>query len=179
MDIDCVQLVNLVHALNSGKDMAGNELSGGTGFCVGVSAACGDNPLEPPANLEKKLAAGVDFVQTQAVFDIDDLKRLMGFIKKQDQKVKAIAGITPLVSVAMGRYMNSNMPGVCVPDRLLTEMASAPKGRAISTGIEIAARMIRQIKDTRVCDGVHIMFIGREERIPEVIEAAGLMGVTA
>jgi len=178
-DIDCIQLVQLVHALNSGKDMVGNALTGGTDFCIGVTTPCGNANELQQTRLHKKLEAGVDFIQTQAVYDIDDLKRLMSFIRKHDEKVKVLAGITPLVSVAMGKYMNSNMPGVFVPDCLLAEMAVAPKGRAIATGIEIAARMVRQMKDERLCDGVHIMFVGREERIPDVIEAAGLAKVNS
>ncbi len=178
-DLDCVQLIRLVHSLNYGKDMAGHELNGNTDFCIGVTATCGNNPLEDQPKLQKKLEAGVDFIQTHAIYDIDDLKRLMSFIRKYDKKVKVLVGITPLVSVAMGKYMNSNMPGVFVPDRLLAEMAIAPKGRAIATGIEIAARMVRQMKKEGLCDGVHIMFIGHEERIPDVIEAAGLLNVNS
>jgi 5,10-methylenetetrahydrofolate reductase len=74
----------------------------------------------------------------------------------------------------MARFMNKNVAGVRVPKELISEMASAPKGRAVSTGIEIAGRMIKRIKDENMCDGVHIMAIGREELVPDIMAAAGL-----
>ncbi|HEX9896993.1 MAG TPA: methylenetetrahydrofolate reductase [Dehalococcoidales bacterium] len=174
-DLDCVQLIDLVHALNSGKDMTGSELNGGTDFCIGVTATTHDDRGESKATkLQEKLAVGVDFVIIQAVYAIDDLKRLVDFIRSCDTKVKVLAGIMPLVSVAMGRYMNSNMPGIFVPNYVLDEMAQAPKGKSLSTGIELAVKMIRKIREEKICDGVHIMFPGREERIRDVIELAEL-----
>ncbi|MFH1032386.1 MAG: methylenetetrahydrofolate reductase [Chloroflexota bacterium] len=172
-DLDCSQLISLVKALNSGKDMAGNELTGGTDFCIGVTAT---SKLDEPqqAKLQKKLQEGIDFILMQAAYDIDELKRLMAFVRKSDGKVKVIVGIMPLVSVAMGNYMNSNVPGIFVPRQILEKMAEAPRGKAISTGIELAMKMIKQLKEEKICDGVHIMFPGHEERIPEIIEAAGL-----
>lgn len=178
-DLDCDQLVKLVHTLNSGKDMVGSELNGGTDFCIGITT-----PAKEKSNtgteerLRKKLAPGVDFVIIQAIYSLDDLKRLVTSIIKNDTKVKILAGIMPLISVAMGRYMNSNMPGVFVPEHVLDEIAQAPKGRSLSAGIEFAAKMIRQIKEEKICDGVHIMFPGREERIGEVMELGGLIGVS-
>lgn len=177
-DLDCVQLVNLVHTLNSGKDMTGSELNGGTDFCVGITTPAKDkSDTGAEERLRKKLAPGVDFVIIQAIYSLDDLKRLVTSIIRNDTKVKILAGIMPLVSVAMGKYMNSNMPGVFVPEDVLDEISRAPKGKSISTGIELAAKMIQQIKEQKLCDGVHIMFPGREERIGEVIELGGLLGV--
>jgi methylenetetrahydrofolate reductase (NADPH) len=179
-DLDCLQLIYLVHTLNASKDIVGNELSGGTDFCIGVTTTAGANTVESQlTRLQNKLEAGVDFIQTQGVYDIDDLKKLITFIRKLDDRVKILAGIVPLVSVAMGKYMNSNLPGVFVPDCLLAEMAQAPKGFAISKGVEIAARMVKQIQEEKICDGIHIMFVGHEERIPDVIEAAGLLRVNS
>lgn len=177
-DLDCDQLVNLVHTLNSGRDTAGAELNGGTYFCVGITTRAPDKfDASAEERLRQKLAPGVDFVIIQATYSLDHLKRLVTSIIKCDTKVKILAGIMPLVSVAMGRYMNSNMPGVFVPEQVLNEIALAPKGKSISTGIDLAAKMVKQIKEEKICDGVHIMFPGREERIAEVIELAGLLGV--
>jgi 5,10-methylenetetrahydrofolate reductase len=174
-DLDSVQLIHLVHTLNSGKDMAGNDLDGDTDFCIGASATPSADPIEPQLiKVGKKLEAGVSFVQTQAVYELDELKRFMEFVRKVDGKVKVLAGIVPVIGAKMAGYMNENVPGIFVPQYIIDELAQAPKGQGVSKGIEIAARMIRQMKEERICDGVHIMFIGREERVPEILEAAGL-----
>jgi methylenetetrahydrofolate reductase (NADPH) len=174
-DLDSVQLIHLVHALNSGKDMVGNELDGGVDFCIGASATPSADPIEPQLiKFGKKIAAGVDFIQTQAIYDLDEFKRFVEYARNMDGKVKILAGIVLLVGAKMATYMNENVPGIFVPQYLIDELAQAPKGKAISTGIEIAGRLIRQIKEQRICDGVHIMAIGREERVPEILEAAGI-----
>jgi methylenetetrahydrofolate reductase (NADPH) len=175
-DLDSVQLIHLVHTLNSGKDMAGNELEGGTDFCIGTTGTPSADPLEPQLiKVEKKLKAGVDFLQTQAVYELDELKRFTEFVRNIDGKVKILAGVVPVTGAKMAAYMNENVPGVFIPQRLIDELAQAPKGGGVSKGIEIAARMIRQIKEEKICDGAHIMFIGREERVPEILEAMGLI----
>ena len=174
-DLDSVQLIHLVHTLNSGKDMVGNELDGGVDFCIGASATPSADPIEPQLmKLQKKLDAGVDFIQTQAVYDMDELKRFMERFHKMDKvdRVKILAGIVPIWGAKMAVYMNENVPGIYVPQHLIDEIDQAPKKAA--KGIEIAGRLIRQIKEERICDGVHIMAIGREERVPGILEAAGL-----
>jgi len=174
-DLDSVQLIHLVHILNSGKDMVGNKLIGGTDFCIGTSATPSSDPIEPQfIKVQKKLEAGVDFIQTQAIYELDDLKRLMELVRKVDGGVKVLAGIMPLIDLAMTKYMSENMPGIFVPQYLIDELGQAPEGTEASKGMEIAARTIRQIKEEKICDGVHIMLTGREEGIPEVLEAAGL-----
>jgi methylenetetrahydrofolate reductase (NADPH) len=174
-DLDSVQLIHLVHTLNSGKDMAGNELDGGVDFCIGASATPSADPIEPQLiKFEKKLNAGAGFIQTQAVYDLDEFKRFMEHARKMDREVKILAGIVPVIGAKMAAYMNENVPGVFVPQYIIDELAQAPKGTGVSKGIEIAARMIRQIKEEKICDGVHIMFIGREERVPDILDAAGI-----
>jgi len=174
-DLDSVQLIHLVHTLNSGKDMAGNELDGGVDFCIGASATPSADPIEPQLiKFEKKLDAGVDFIQTQAIYDLDEFKRFMERARKMNEKTKILAGIVLLVGARMATYMNENVPGIFVPQYLVDELAQAPKGQGISKGIEIAGRLISQIKEEKICDGVHVMAIGREERVPEILEAAGL-----
>mgnify|MGYP001112117299 CR=1 FL=1 len=175
-DLESAQLIHLVHTLNSGKDMAGNELNGGTDFCIGTTATPSADPIEPQlVKVQKKLEAGVDFIQTQAVYDLDELKRFMEFVRKHDQKVKVLLGIVPVVGAKMAQYMNDNVPGIFVPQYIIDELAQAPKGTGITKGVEIAARLIRKAKEEKLCDGAHIMFIGKEERVPEILEAAGLL----
>jgi len=173
-DLDSVQLIHLVHTLNSGKDMAGNELDGGTDFCIGTTATPSADPIEPQLiKVEKKLRAGVSFIQTQAVYDVDELKRFTEFVRKLDGNVKI--GVVPVIGAKMAAYMNENVPGIFIPQQIIDELTQAPKGTGVAKGIEIAARMIRQVKEEAICDGVHVMFIGREERVPEILEAAGLL----
>ena len=175
-DLDSVQLIHLVHTLNSGKDMVGNELNGGTDFCIGTTATPSSDPIEPQLiKVEKKLEGGVSFIQTQAVYDIDEFKKFVEFVRKLDGKVKVLAGIVPVIGAKMATYMNENVPGILVPQYIIDELTQTPKGTGVAKGIEIAGRMIRQMKEEKICDGVHIMFIGREERVPEILEAAGLL----
>jgi len=174
-DLDSVQLIHLVHTLNSGKDMVGNELDGGVDYCIGASATPSADPIEPQLiKFDKKLDAGVDFIQTQAVYDLDELKRFMEHTRKIDGKVKILAGIVLLVGARMAMWMNENVPGIFVSQHFIDEMAEVPKGKGVSKGIEIAGRLVSQIKEEKICDGVHIMAIGREERVPEILEAAGI-----
>lgn len=177
-DIDSVQLIYLIHTLNSGKDVAGNELEGGTDFCIGAVATPSADPIEPQLfKVQKKLEAGISFIQTQGVYDFDELKRFMEFLRKMKggEKVKVLAGIIPLVSARMAEFMNQNVPGIFVPQPVIGEIAQAPKGKGIEKGIEMAARAIRKVKEEKICDGVHIMFIGREERVPDILRTAGLL----
>ena len=131
-------------------------------------------PLEPQLiKFEKKIEAGSEFIQTQAVYDMDKLKSFMEYARQFP--VKILAGIILLTSAPMARFMNKNIAGVNVPQELIDEMASAPKGGALAKGIEIAGRMVRQIREEKICDGVHIMAIGKEEVVPDIMESAGLL----
>jgi len=172
-DLDSCQLVAATRMLESGKDMAGNELDGGVSFCPGAIVTPEANPLEPQLiKFEKKIEAGAEFIQTQAVYDMDNFKHFMDYARQFP--VKILAGVILLTSAPMARFMNKNVAGVTVPQHLIDEMASAPKGGALAKGIDIAGRMIRQIKEENICHGVHIMAIGKEDKVPEIMEAAGL-----
>jgi 5,10-methylenetetrahydrofolate reductase len=174
-DIDSIQLIQLVGTLNSGKDLSGNDLDGRVDFCIGASATPTSDPIEPQLiKFEKKLKSGVDFVQTQAVYDLDELKRFVDHSRNINNNVKILAGIVLLVSAGMARWMNENIPGIFVPQDLIDEMAKMPKGEGLSKGIEIAGALIKRIKDEKICDGVHIMAIGKEEKVPDILEAAGI-----
>ncbi len=172
-DLDSSQLLAAIRNLEKGKDLAGNDLEGGVSFCAGAIVTPEANPLEPQLiKFEKKIEAGAEFIQTQAVYDLDKFKEFMAYARQFP--VRVLAGIILLTSAPMARFMNKNVAGVTVPQDLIDEMASAGKGRALQKGIEIAGRMIRRIREERMCHGVHIMAIGREELVPEIMSAAGL-----
>jgi len=170
-DLDSVQLLQVVCMLNQGKDLAGNEMQGATDLFPGAVVTPEADPIEPQMiKFAKKVAAGARFFQTQAVYDLDNFKRFMERARQYD--VKIMAGIVLLVSAGMAKYMNKNVPGIFVPDALIDEMAAAPKGKRLEAGIRIAGRMIRQLREEKLCDGVHIMAIGKEAVVPEILKAA-------
>ena len=173
-DLDSSQLLETVRRLENGKDLGGNDLDGAVSFCAGAIVTPEADPLEPQLiKFEKKIAAGAEFIQTQAVYDLNRFKSFMEYARQFE--VKILAGIILLTSAPMARFMNKNIAGVFVPQDLIDEMAAAPKGKAITVGIEIAGRMIERIKGENMCDGVHIMAIGKEELVPEIMEKAGLI----
>jgi methylenetetrahydrofolate reductase (NADPH) len=173
-DLDSVQLLNMIRILESGKDLGGNDLDGAVEFCAGAIVTPEARPIEPQLiKFEKKIAAGAEFFQTQAVYDLDSLRRFMEFARRYEN-VKILAGIVLLASAGMARYMDQNVPGIFVPQDLIDELAGAEKGKALQTGIHIAGRLIRTIKEESICDGVHIMAIGREGVVPDILAAAGL-----
>ncbi|MBT9163259.1 MAG: Bifunctional homocysteine S-methyltransferase/5,10-methylenetetrahydrofolate reductase [Chloroflexi bacterium] len=160
-DLDSSQLLHTIRLMESGKDLGGNDLDGAVEFCAGAIVTPEAKPLEPQlARFEKKVEAGAEFFQTQAIYDLENFTRFMEFARQF--RVKVLAGIILLVSARMARYMNDNVPGVLVPQNLIDELASAPKGEALSRGIEIAGRMIATLRKDAICDGVHVMAIGRE-----------------
>jgi len=170
-DLDSVQLLQTVGLLNGGKDLAAKELQGGTDFFAGAVVTPEADPIEPQMlKFAKKAAAGARFFQTQAVYDLENFKRFME--RARQWPVKIMAGVVLLASAGMARYMNKNVPGIFVPDRLIDELAGAEKGKALETGIRIAGRMIKQLRDEKLCDGVHIMAIGKEGRVPDILKAA-------
>jgi methylenetetrahydrofolate reductase (NADH) len=172
-DLESSQLLATIRLMEKGKDLSGNTLEGSVSFCAGAIVTPEATPLEPQLiKFEKKIEAGAEFIQTQAVYDLDSFKSFMDYAKQFP--VKMLAGIILLTSAPMARFMNKNVAGVRVPQELIDEMASAAKGRAIEKGVEIAGRMIRRVREERMCDGVHIMAIGREELVPEIMSAAGL-----
>ena len=172
-DLDSSQLLATIRRLEKGKDMGGNDLDGSVSFCAGAIVTPEVNPIEPQLiKFEKKIEAGAEFIQTQAVYDLENFKGFMDYARQFP--VKILAGIILLTSAPMARFMNKNVAGVNVPQELIDEMVAAPKGRALDKGIEIAGRMVKRIHDERMCDGVHIMAIGREELVPDIISAAGL-----
>ncbi len=173
-DLDSVQLLHMVRTLESGKDLGENELDGAVKFCAGAIVTPEAKPIEPQLiKFEKKIQAGAEFFQTQAIYDLDNFKKFMKYARGLDKNIKILAGIVLLVSARMAKYMNESVPGIFVPQALIDEIASAEKGKAVQKGIQIAGRLIKQLKEEAICDGVHIMAIGREEVVPDILAAAG------
>ncbi|MEW6095129.1 MAG: methylenetetrahydrofolate reductase [bacterium] len=172
-DIDSVQLVVAIKTLMNGKDLGGNELDGAVEFCVGATATPEADRMEPQLlKFRKKVKAGAEFFQTQAVYNMDMLKKFMDYARQFE--VKILAGILVLTSPGMAKYLNANVAGVTVPQELIDEMSDVEKDKRLQKGIEIAARQIRQIKEENICPGVHIMAIGKEEIVPEILDMAGI-----
>jgi 5,10-methylenetetrahydrofolate reductase len=172
-DLDSVQLLRAIRQLESGKDLGGNELDGAVEFCAGAIVTPEADPIEPQLlKFEKKVEAGAEFFQTQAIYDLDNFAKFMKYARKFP--VKILAGIVLLTSARMAKYMTENVPGIFVPQNLIDELAAAPKGEALNKGIEISGRMIAALKKDSICDGVHVMAIGREELVPDILAAAGL-----
>lgn len=170
-DIESVQMLQLIGTLNSGKDFAGNDLDGAADFCAGAVVTPEADPLEPQLlKFRKKVKAGAVFFQTQAVYDMENFKSFMKRVVKDKGQAKILAGILLLKSAGMAKYMNKFVAGVSVPAGLIEELEKAPNG--MQKGIEIAARHIKELMG--VCDGVHVMAIGAEEKVPEILDAAGL-----
>lgn len=173
-DLDSSQLLQTVRRLEKGKDLGGNDLDGAVSFCAGAIVTPEADPIEPQLiKFEKKIEAGAEFIQTQAVYDLDKFKEFMDYAGQFN--IKILAGIILLTSAPMARFMNKNIAGVSVPQDLIDEMAAAPKGQALAKGIEIAGRMIKEVSEKKMCDGVHIMAIGKEEVVPDIMAAAGLL----
>lgn len=173
-DLESVQLLGVVNSLNNGKDMSGNDLKGATDFFQGAVVTPEANPLEPQLiKFEKKVKAGAKFFQSQAIYDINKFKEFMKYARRFP--VKMLAGIVVLKSAGMANFINNNVPGIRVPQELIDELKAAGKEKALDTGLNIAARHIKQLKEENICDGVHIMAIGMEDKVPMIMERAGLL----
>jgi methylenetetrahydrofolate reductase (NADPH) len=170
-DLDSVQLVKAARMLNDGKDLAGHDLDGAPDFHIGAVVTPGADPLEPQViKMRKKVDAGARFFQTQAIYDAEAFGRFMDRVR--DLNVPVLAGIVILKSAGMAKFMNENVAGVNVPDRLIDEIAGAKKDDRKKKAVEIAARLVREVKP--FCQGVHLMTLGWEDLVPRIIEEADL-----
>ncbi len=168
-DLDSVSLLQAAKMLESGKDLAGKELKGTPKYFLGACVTPGADPLAPQLlKLEKKVRAGAQFIQTQAIYEP---KRFEAFMKEAEKfGIPIMVGIVLLRSAAMARFMNKNVAGIHVPNALIDEIdKSEDKAKK---GIEIAARLITEMKG--MCQGAHIMAIGLEHRVPAILDAAKL-----
>ncbi|MDO9107619.1 MAG: methylenetetrahydrofolate reductase [Coriobacteriia bacterium] len=168
-DLESVQLLEVIRLLSAGVDAAGKELHGSPEFLVGAVVTPEARPLRPQmAKFAKKVSAGASFFQTQAVYDPESFKRFMENARQFE--VKVMVGVVVLRSAGMARFMNKNIPGILVPDSIIDALESSSDPQA--TGIELTARFIDEVRD--YCDGVHIMAVGAEHLVFEVLDAAGL-----
>jgi len=168
-DLDSVSLLETVKYMQNGHDLANEQLKGKPSFCVGAVVAPAADPVEPQIiKMEKKVRAGAQFFQTQAVYDPKTFESFMSQVKHLN--VAVMVGIVLLRSAGMARFMNKNVAGIHVPDALIEEMDKA-EDRS-KKGVEIAGRLIREMKG--MCQGVHIMAIGTEKLVPAIVDAAGL-----
>jgi methylenetetrahydrofolate reductase (NADH) len=168
-DLESSQLMDVIRGLNDGHDMMGKALKGATEWFIGAAAMPEADPVEPQlASVEKKIKAGAKFFQTQAVYDPE---RVKAFVKTTaPMGARILAGIVVIKSVKMAERLNT-IPGIKIPPALMDEVKAAGD-KALETGIEIAARTIKALRND--CAGVHIMAVGMEERIPEILDRAGL-----
>ena len=170
-DLDSVSLLHTVKLLESGVDLGGNQLVGEPPkFSKGaVVSPCSDSVDAQLAKMERKVAAGADYFQTQAVFEPE---KFIKFMEKAKQFGKPVqVGIIIPKSAGMAKFMNNNVAGIHVPDEMIEELkADKEKTKAGITGVEIAARIIKECKP--YCQGVHIMALGWESKIPDLLKLA-------
>ncbi len=168
-DLDAVQLIAAARGLEQGFDLAGHKLVGAPPrFCVGAVVNPGADPLEPELiKMEKKLEAGAEFFQTQALFDEKIAERF--FKAVAPFKARILAGIVVLRSEKMARHMNAHVPGVNVPEAMIRELARAADGRA--TSVRLACDLIKEFGP--MGQGIHLMPIGWYSAVPDILDGLG------
>ena len=170
-DLDSVQLLNAADTLNQGYDMAGHELDGKPDFFLGAVVTPAADPVEPQIiKMGKKIQAGARFFQTQAIYEPSKFEQFMNQVQKFE--VPVMAGLVVLKSAAMAKFMNSNVAGISVPDSIIVEIGETKREDRKKKAVEISARIIRKVKP--LCQGVHIMALGWDELVPEIIREAEL-----
>ena len=172
-DLDSVSLIHAVTRLEAGVDLGGNELVGEPPkFAKGaVVSPCSDSVDAQLAKMERKVRAGADYFQTQAVFEPEKFIRFMEKAKQFGKPVQV--GIIIPKSAGMAKFMNNNVAGIHVPDEMIEELKKdKEKTKAGITGVEFAARIIIECRP--YCQGVHIMALGWEDKVPELLKQAGI-----
>ena len=178
-DIDSMNLVRTVKDMRSeGKDMSGFDLQESPRMLIGAAA----NPFADPfeyriIRLAKKIDAGVDFIQTQCVYNMDRFKEWIRLAKEEGltEKVHILAGVTPLKSAGMAKFMANKVAGMDVPESVIKRMASVSKKNAAKEGIKICLETIAKMREMNGVHGVHIMAIEWEEKVGEIVKNAGLL----
>lgn len=176
-DIDSIQLIQALKAMrDEQKFLCGDDISGEVPLFIGAAA----NPYADPfefrvARLAKKVKAGAEFIQTQAVYDIDKFAKWMEMVVERglDKQTHILAGVIPIKSAGMARYMRDYVSGVTVPDEVVTRMEQAQDTKA--EGAKVAVEIIEQVKEIPGIHGVHIMAVGWEDIVPEIVKQAGLL----
>jgi len=178
-DIDSIQMIHMVKTMrDENKVICGEEIEGD--FPMFIGAAC--NPFADPFwyrvyRLEKKVNAGVDFIQTQCIYDMQRFKEYMKQVVDMGlhEKCKILAGITPLKSVGMARYMATNVSGIIIPEDMISRLKGAGKGNVANEGIKIACEQMQEMQEIEGIAGVHFMAIEWEHKVPEIMKMAGLL----
>ncbi|MEX1299531.1 MAG: methylenetetrahydrofolate reductase [Desulfotignum sp.] len=177
-DIDSIQMVKMVRQMrDDGLFQGGAKIDGPPKMFIGAAA----NPFADPFELRvmrlaKKVKAGVDFIQTQCIFNLDKFEEWMkGVVDRGlDEQVHILAGITPMKSVGMARYMKNKVPGMDIPDAVIKRLEGVPKEQQPEEGIKMAVEAIERLKQVKGVHGFHIMAIEWEEKVPQIVEQAGL-----
>jgi len=176
-DIDSTQLIQALKAMRDEKKfICGEDIAGEAPIFIGAAA----NPFADPfefrvIRLAKKVRAGADFIQTQAIYDLPKFSKWMEMVRDRglDKQVHILAGIIPIRSVGMARYMRDYVSGVSVPDEIMTRMEQAEEAK--EEGVRIPLEIIEQLKEMPGVHGIHIMAVGWESIVPEIVERAGLL----
>ena len=177
-DLDSIQLIQTVrHMRDEAKFLGGDDLDRPLAMFVGAAA----NPFADPfeirvPRLAKKVAAGVEFIQTQCIYNLDKFEEWMKGVRERGlhKKVHILAGLTPMKSVGMAKYMQKRVPGMDVPDEVIKRLQGAEKGKVAQEGIKMCVESIERLKECEGVAGFHVMAIEWEEKVPEIVEAAGL-----
>ena len=175
-DLDSIQLIQTLKKMRDEKKfLSGEDISGEVPLFIGAAA----NPFADPfeyrvSRLAKKVKAGADFIQTQAVYDMARFTEWMKRVVDRglDKQVHILAGVIPIRSAGMARYMRDYVPGVIVPDEIVTRMENAASAK--DEGLKIALESIEQFKEIPGVHGIHIMAVGWEDIVPQIVEQAGL-----
>ena len=173
-----MQLVQTVrHMRDEGKFLSGDEIKQPPSMFVGAAA----NPFGDPykirvPRLAKKINCGAEFIQTQCIYNVDKFEKWMNDLCERglDEQVYILAGITPMRSVGMARYLQKNVPGMDVPDELIERLKGVEKNKQSEEGITIAVETIQRLKEVKGVAGFHVMAIEWEEKVPEIVERSGL-----
>jgi methylenetetrahydrofolate reductase (NADPH) len=177
-DLDSVQLIQTVRKMrDEGKFQGGADIQNAPKMFIGAAA----NPFADPfelrvARLAKKVRAGVDFIQTQCIFNIDKFELWMKGVRERGlhKQVYIMAGVTPIKSLGAARYMKNKVPGMEVPDSVVERMAKTPKEKQAQEGIDICVESIQRLLSIEGVSGIHIMAIEWESAVPEIVQRAGL-----
>jgi methylenetetrahydrofolate reductase (NADPH) len=177
-DLDSVQFIHMVRNMrDNGKFQGGADITTPPKMFIGAAA----NPFADPyelrvARLAKKVKAGVDFIQTQCIYNLDKFETWMEGVRERGlhEKVHILAGITPMKSAGMAKYMKNKVPGMDVPDEIVKRMAGVPKENQAEEGIKICVESMERLREVKGIRGFHVMAIEWEEKVPEIIERAGL-----
>ena len=177
-DIDSIQLIQTVRTLrDEGRFLGGEEVKGRPNLFIGAAENPFADPFEIRAlRLGKKVKAGCEFLQTQCIYNLEKFGKWMEMVRDRGlhERCAILAGVTPLKSAGMARYMKTSVPGMDVPDALIDRLKGVPKEKQAEEGIRICVEMIQQLREVAGVRGVHIMAIEWEEKVAEIAKAAGL-----